>query len=66
MECPESDFMECHEFHSYVSPSVASLSQCESFHCSCICMAPAQVFDLCLVTFVLFAPRVIHMSSMSA
>ena len=24
---------------SFVSPSVASLSQCESFHCSCICMA---------------------------
>ena len=45
---------------SFVSPSVASLSHCESFH-SCICMAQ----DPCPVTFVLFAPRFIHMSSMS-
>ena len=27
-------------------------------------MAQVQVFDLCLATFALFAPRVIHMSSM--
>ena len=47
---------------SSVSPCVASLSHCESFHCSCICMAQAP----CLVTFVLFAPRFIHMSSISA
>ena len=47
---------------SFVSPSVASLSHCESFHCSCICMAQ----DPCLVTFVLFAPRFNHMSSLSA
>ena len=47
---------------SFVSPSVASLSHCESFHCSCICMAQ----DPCLVTFVLLAPRFINMSSMSA
>ena len=66
MECHECELVECHEFHSFVSPSVAPLSHCESFHCSCICMAQAQVFDPCLVTFVLFAPRVMHMSSMSA
>ena len=47
---------------SFVSPSVASLSHCESFHFSCICMAQVP----CLVTFVLFAPRFIHMSTMSA
>ena len=47
---------------SFVSPSVASLSHCESFHCSCICMAQVP----CLVTLVLFAPRFIHMSSVSA
>ena len=46
----------------FVSPCVASLSHCESFHCSCICMAQ----DPCLFTFVFFAPRFIHMSSMSA
>ena len=60
------ELVECHELHSFVSPSVASLSHCESFHCSCICMAQVQVFDPCLVAFVLFALRVIHMSSMSA
>ena len=47
---------------SFVSHSVGSLSHCESFHCSCICMAQ----DPCLVTFVLFAPHFIHMSSTSA
>ena len=49
--------MEYHEFQS-----VASLSHCESFHCSCICMAQVP----CLVTFVLFSsfhPHVIHVWS---
>ena len=45
---------------SFVSPSVASLSHCESFHCSCICMAQVP----CLVTLVFvcasFHPHVIH------
>ena len=38
------------------------LISCVSDHARC--MAQVQVFDPCLVTF-LFAPRVIHMSSMS-
>ena len=45
---------------SFVSPSVASFSHCESFHCSCICMAQVP----CLVTFCFvcasFHPHVIH------
>ena len=40
------------------------LISCVSDHARC--MAQVQVFDPCLVTFVLFAPRVIHMSSVSA
>ena len=51
MECHESELMEC----------VASLSHFESFHCSYISMAQVHVFGPSLVTFVLFAPRVIHM-----